>query len=108
MTTERLDKLRSLRTADPTDADIPYMLAQELGNAGENDESLAMYDACLSLDPAYHYAYFHKARLLEKLERFDEAIGALRAGLDRARADGNAKAVSEIGQFLNLLKEQNP
>ena len=105
--TDRLTKLRQMHESDPHDADFPYMIAQELAKAGEHDKAINHYDACLALDANYHYAYFHKARVCETLERFDDAIAALRDGLAVAKTDGDAKATSEIAQYLETLEDDH-
>jgi len=104
--TDRLSRLRVMRESDPQDADIAYMIAQECAKAGDLEGSLTSYDACLALDPNYHYAYFHKARVHERLECIDDAIRTLREGLGIAQADNNAKAIGEIEQYLTLLEDQ--
>ena len=99
----RLDQLMKLRDADPADADVPYMIAQEHAKAGDHDAAVQWYDTCLASDPAYLYAYFHKAASLEALERDDDAIAALRDGLTRAQAAHDEKAAGEIGTYLAQL-----
>ncbi len=106
-TTDRLTKLRQMHENDPHDADIPYMIAQEFVKAGEHDKAINQYDACLALDANYHYAYFHKARACETLERFDDAIAALRDGLAVAKVDGNTLATNEIGQYLEMMEDDH-
>lgn len=92
-----------LHAADPQDADAPYMIAQEHAKAGAHEESLAWYDSCLAIDAGYHYAYFHKARSLEALDRLDEARDALAAGVTRATEANDAKALAELQMYLDQL-----
>lgn len=99
----RLTQLQKLRDASPDDPDLAYMLAHEHSRLGDAAGAVHWYDACLALDRGYHYAYFHKAKVLRGMGDADGALAALRAGLDRARSDGNAKAVNEIGALLNEL-----
>lgn len=100
----RLAQLEKLHASDPADADIAYMIAQELAKERRYDEAVAWYDRCLALDPAYHYAHYHKARALEEAERVDEAVSTLRAGLAAARSAGDAKASNELGAYLDQLE----
>ncbi|MEM1166591.1 MAG: hypothetical protein AAGI30_09920 [Planctomycetota bacterium] len=99
----RLDQLTTLHAADPADADVPYMIAQEHAKAGDLDAAVEWYDRCLAIDAEYHYAYFHKARALESAEKQAEARETLTVGLGRARAAGNAKATNEIAEYLAHL-----
>ncbi len=99
----RLDQLMKLHAVDATDADVPYMIAQEHANAGAYEEACAWYDTCIELDAGYHYAYFHKARAQQEAGDIAGARASLEAGLERARADANQKAVNEISGYIAEL-----
>lgn len=99
----RLDRLLKMREADPSDPDIPYMIAQEHAAQNAHDQALALFDDALAIDPHYHYAYYHKARSLVALERVQDAIEVLNEGLRRSQMAGDAKAANEIGAFLAEL-----
>ncbi len=100
---ERLAKLLSMHESNPDDADLPYMIAQEHANADDHRSAVEWYDRCLGVDPAYLYAYFHKARSLEALGDADGAADVARAGLARPECAANAKATSELQGLLDLL-----
>lgn len=99
----RLTQLQRLHDADPGDADVMYMLAQEHAKAGETAEAVAWFDRCLAANAGYCYAYFHKARALEDAGRVVEAAATLRAGLEAARRTSDAKAAAEIGVYLDQI-----
>ena len=96
-------QLEKLLAVDPKDTFVLYGLAQEHAKAGTHDQAVSFYDRCLEVDPAYCYAYYHKARSLEALGRKDDAADTLRAGLDASQRAGDAKAASEIGGYLSEL-----
>ncbi len=96
-------QLEKLLAADPADPFILYGLAQEHAREGRFDVAVTFYDRCLEADPNYLYAYFHKAKALEEAGRVDDAVAALRLGLDRAKAAREPKAMSEIGAYLDEL-----
>lgn len=100
----RLERLEELHARDPADADVLYMLAQEHANRDEHARAVDWYDACLSADPSYHYAHFHKARSLEALGRAEQARAALAEGLERSEAAGDAKAAGELREYLESLE----
>src|SRR5438552_3153283 len=58
----RLDKLRKILAAEPTDAFTLYGVAQEYAKAGDTASAVEFYNRCLAADPAYCYAYYHKAK----------------------------------------------
>jgi len=98
-----IEQLEKLHAADPNDTFVLYALAQEHAKAGEHDRAIQRYDQCLAIDPAYCYAYYHKARAQESAGRPEDADATLRAGLDAARAAGDDKALSEIQAFLDEI-----
>lgn len=100
----RLAQLEKLHAADPADADVAYMLAQEHAKVGNTPVAVHWYDTCLKLDPSYHYAYFHKAKALQADGATERAVAVLNDGLARATRDGNGKAVNEISAFLFELE----
>ncbi len=100
----RLDKLTKLLDADPADAFLLYGIAQEHATLGDHDAACGFYTRCLAADPAYLYAYYHKA--VSQSEAGD-AVGAaatLKAGIDRATAAGDAKALGELRVLLDSLE----
>lgn len=105
MSDERIRQLRKLLEVDERDADVLYMLAQEHAKREEWSEAIAWYDRCLESDPSYCYAHFHRARAFEGDGDIASARDALRAGLRAAREHGDAKALGEIGMYLEQLGE---
>ena len=100
---DRLAQLMRMLESDPADAFCLYGIAQEHAKAGRHEDAVGWYDRTLAADPAYCYAYFHKARSLEELGRIDEACAALRAGIERARTAGDRHALSELSGYLDQL-----
>ncbi|MEM1108282.1 MAG: tetratricopeptide repeat protein [Planctomycetota bacterium] len=101
---DRLEQLTKLLAADPEDADVPYMIALEHAKADDPEAAVEWLDKALNLDPSYHYAYFQKAKMLSELGEDDDALAAVDAGVAKATADGNAKAVGEL-QELRLAMQ---
>lgn len=99
----RLARLHALVEAEPADTFCLYGLAQEYARRGRWDEAIAWYDRCLATDPAYCYAYFHKAKALEGAGRPDEARASLEAGLSQARRARDQHAAAEIEAYLDEL-----
>lgn len=99
----RREQLEKLLDASPGDAFLLYGLALEHANHGDPAAAVTWFDRCLEADPACLYAYFHKARALEALGRSAQAVEALRSGVERARAAGDAKALAELSAYLDEL-----
>ncbi|MFO0829925.1 MAG: hypothetical protein U0572_17420 [Phycisphaerales bacterium] len=102
----RLEQLLKLAETEPSDPFVLYGVAQEFARRERHDEAIAWYDRCLAADPAYCYAYFHKARSLEAMKRIAAAVATLRTGLERAKAAGDRQATNEIGAYIDELEDQ--
>lgn len=96
----QLEKLLSL---DPADAFVLYALAMEHAKLAEKDRAFAYFDRCIAADPAYCYAYFHKARVQSESGQTDAAIETLNRGINAAKAAGDAHAMSEMRELLDQL-----
>jgi len=99
-----LEQLEKLLAADPDDAFILYGLAQEHAKRGDHPRAIEFFDRCLKIDPAYCYAYYHKARVLETSGDRDGARATLQAGLAKARLIGESHAAAEIESLLDELE----
>lgn len=101
--TDRLGRLLAMVEQDPRDTFCLYGVAQEHVKRGDTAQALAWFDRTLGVDPNHAYAWFHKAKVLHGAGRREEAIAALRSGLDAARRSGDGKAIGEIEGWLEDL-----
>jgi tetratricopeptide (TPR) repeat protein len=98
-----LEQLKKLLAIEPNDPFVLYGLAQEHARLGDHAAALDWYDKCLAADPHYCYAYYHKARSQQALDRTSDAIATVRAGLDASKAAGDNHAASELASLLDEL-----
>ncbi|XAM00977.1 hypothetical protein OT109_06230 [Phycisphaeraceae bacterium D3-23] len=101
--TDRLHKLEQMHAGDPADADLPYMIAIEHGNAERFDDAITWLDKTLALDAHYHYAYFQKAKMLSELGDDDDAVAVLDEGIAQAAAANDGKALGELQELRGML-----
>ncbi len=99
----RLDKLLKILAAEPGDAFTLYGIAQEYSKAGDAARAVEFYDRCLAANPAYCYAYYHKAKTQADAGDPNGATATLRSGLEVAKHAGDAKAAGEIAALLDSL-----
>ena len=99
-----LHQLEKLLAADPTDPFVPYAIAQEHAKLGHLVAALDYFDRCLSLDPGYCYAYFHKAKAQVTLGDHLGARATLTHGIAAAKKAHDSHALSEIQGFLDELE----
>lgn len=101
---DRLHKLQTLLTADPHDPFVLYGLAQESAKLGLAADALTYYDRCIAADPAYCYAYFHKARVQADTADLPGALATIDRGIAAAKAARDAKALSELSGLRDELE----
>ncbi len=99
-----VEQLQAMLAKDPADPFLLYGLAQEYAKVKDVGRAVEYYDRCLVADPAYCYAYFHKARTLQDADRTEEAIAAARQGLAVAKRVQDGHAASELGGLLDELE----
>ena len=100
---DRLTKLQQLFDADPTDADLPYMIAVEHANAGRTRDAIDWLDRALAVDANHLYAYYQKAKALSELGDADAARTAADEGIRRAAAARHDKALNELNELRAAL-----
>src|SRR5438309_9561491 len=91
-----IPSLLKLLETDPNDPFLLYGLAQEYAKAGDTTRALEFYDKCLAADPAYCYAYYHKARAQLGTGERDAAVATIRDGMTAAKKAGDGHAASEL------------
>ena len=102
--TDRLEQLKKLHAADPNDADLPYMIALELGKTGDTATAIDWLDKTLAINAHYHYAYFQKAKMLEDDGEGAEALVTLDEGIKLATEAGDAKALGELQELRTMMQ----
>lgn len=106
-TPTRLAKLQQMLATDPDDAFVLYGLAQEYGKLGTPEAyraAIEHYDRCLVADPGYLYAYYHKSALQRDHGDGEAATATARAGVEKARAARDGKALNELQALLDELE----
>ena len=99
----RREKIEAMLVDEPEDTFLRYSLAMELEKEGAHERSLSMLDALTKDTPPYIAAFFMAGQQLAKLARVNEARDYLRAGIEAARAAGDAHAAGEMSEFLASL-----
>jgi predicted Zn-dependent protease len=97
-------QLEKLLATDPHDAFVLYGLAQEYAKAGQTQMAVTFYDRCVQADPAYCYAYYHKARALAAAGDTASASATLAAGIAAARQHKDSHALGELSALADELE----
>ncbi len=100
---DRLSQLRNLLDKDPHDAFCMYGIAMEYSKSGNHQEAIAWFDRTMEVDPAYCYAWYHKARVQEQSGDTMGAKKTLEEGLVQADEAGDLHAQEEMKAVLQSL-----
>lgn len=101
---DRISQLRNLLESDPHDAFCMYGIAMEYSNSGATTEAIAWFDKTIETDPAYLYAWYHKASCQMKADNAEEAIKTLEEGIRNAKQMGDQHANDEMQALLNSVQ----
>jgi tetratricopeptide (TPR) repeat protein len=100
---DRLSELRNLLEKDPHDAFCMYGIAMEYSKSGNHTEAIAWFDLTMEVDPAYSYAWYHKARVQEESGNTAGAMQTLEDGIIQADEIGDTHAVEEMKDLMQHL-----
>lgn len=106
--TSRMDQFRKMATDDPGNALGHFSLGRELLNAGQAAEAVASFERVIEIDPNLSRAYQLLGTALLRLERRDDAIRRLTAGLQIAHDRGDVLPKNEMTQMLRDVGAQLP
>lgn len=102
-----LESLHRLLEASPQDPFVPYAIAQEHARQRAFAQAVAWYDRCLAVDPAYCYAYYHKARALLAIGSREDALRTIAEGRRRAAAAGDTHAAAELAALHDEIEDES-
>jgi predicted Zn-dependent protease len=103
---EFLQKLTTSGGSGGSGGDDPfawYGLAMEYRTLDRHDEALATFEALRARNPGYVAMYLMCGQMLEKMGRMADARAWMTAGIEAARAKGDAHAASELESALAAL-----
>ncbi|QQE10757.1 hypothetical protein JD969_14790 [Planctomycetota bacterium] len=100
---DRLNQLKTMYEADPTDPFVPYGIALEYAKAEAFETALEWLDKTLKLDKHYCYAYFQKGKMFSELGEEEDAKKVLELGVKMAVEAGDQHAASEINDLLEMM-----
>ncbi len=101
---KRLEMLESFCAKGSTDPFHWYARALELRSLGRLGDCLAGLQEVRRRFPDYVPTYLIAAQVAEELDRPEDAVDFAKAGVEVARAAGDAKALSELEAQLLLLE----
>jgi tetratricopeptide (TPR) repeat protein len=98
----RIEQLRKFLEDDPADPFNVYALALEYQKT-DNSIALRLFKQLVLEHPNYVATYYHLGKLYQTLEQKDHAIKIFNAGVEKARAQRDAKSVQELQNALQEI-----
>ena len=71
---ERIEKLKEFLAASPADSFVQHALALEFIKLGNDEVARGLFEEILNREPGYIGSYYHLAKLLERIDKPEEAI----------------------------------
>jgi tetratricopeptide (TPR) repeat protein len=99
----RLEMIEKMIAKGSTDPFHYYARAMELRSMGRSEDALAAFSEVRDRFPSYVANYLMGAQLAQELDRIDEARAYAERGIEEARKMGDAHALRELSQLLDLL-----
>ncbi len=96
MKIDKLTQLLALKEESPKDPFIDYAIAMEHQKAGDLDKALTGFQDLTQKHPNYVGTYYHLGKLLERLDKEEEALSIYEQGIEIAKKIGNKHAQSEL------------
>ena len=99
----RIEQIQQMLAAEPNDVFLNFSLAMALVREERYEDALAQFGRVLEIESTYVPAYMQKANVLVKMQRDQDAVQALRQGIETATSNGDHHAASEMREMLDLL-----
>ena len=101
----RLEKLKEMVRVNPQDPFLQFAIALEYMN-NDKTESVALLEKLVEASPGYVPTYYRLGKLYEEMMRMEEAIEIYRQGIVVATRAGEIKAVRELREALEQIKDE--
>ena len=100
---ERIEKLRAFLAQSPEDAFLVHAMALELLKTGDQEQALIYFERNRQAQPEYIGTYYHLGKLLEQLNREQDAITVYEEGVLMAGKAKDVHALNELRAALDDL-----
>jgi Tfp pilus assembly protein PilF len=93
---ERIEKIKEFLLQNPADNFLQHALALEYIKVGNDAEARRLFESILHRDPTYIGSYYHLAKLHERNEAVNLAVGVYEKGMEQAKKAGDNHAYNEL------------
>jgi tetratricopeptide (TPR) repeat protein len=92
----RIEKLLNYLKETPQDAFLNHALGLEYIKENQLESALACFEINHSTNPNYIGTYYHFAKLLETLQKIDQAIAVYEQGMEQAKLQNDQHSLNEL------------
>ncbi|TMI93582.1 MAG: tetratricopeptide repeat protein [Bacteroidetes bacterium] len=100
---DRIEKIKELLAANPTDSFLCHALALEYIKLGNDTDAKKLFESILENEPGYIGSYYHLAKLLERIGETEAAIKVYEKGMEEAKKAGDDHSLSELRSAFEEL-----
>ncbi len=93
---DRIAKLKEFLIANPADSFVQHALALEYIKLGDDEGARRLFEEILNREPGYIGSYYHLGKLLERIEKTEEAVKVYERGMEEAKKAGDNHAFGEL------------
>lgn len=93
---DRIAKLKEFLIANPADSFVQHALALEYIKLGDDEGARRLFEEILNREPGYIGSYYHLGKLLEQIEKTEEAVKVYERGMEEAKKAGDNHAFGEL------------
>jgi tetratricopeptide (TPR) repeat protein len=100
---ERIEKIKTFLQSSPNDLFLNHALALEYIKIGEELLALNCFEKNRQIDPKYVATYYHLGKLLERVNRNNEALETYQVGMIMAKEAKDQHSYNELmGAYEDL------
>jgi Tfp pilus assembly protein PilF len=100
----RIEKLKEFLQTGGDDAFLKHALALEYIKIGDDVTARSLFEQILEKDPGYTGSYYHLAKLLERMNKKEEAIQVYETGMQECSKANDNHAYNELRSALEDLE----
>ena len=103
MSTNRMELITEMLVKNPDDTFLNYAAALEHKKNNDPKKAIRIFKKIVNQDPNYLATYYQLGKLLEEVDKTDEAIQVYKAGRELAKKTKDIKATGELSEALMIL-----
>lgn len=101
----RIEKLQEFLKTSKEDNFLQHALALEYIKVGEDERARELFEIILKREPGYVGSYYHLGKLLERMNKQEEAIKIYEIGMLECKKVNDRHSYSELQAALDDLTE---